>query len=261
VPPGKFSKLSSMPPKMSSTRALSGAMVVPISQLVPNILQVRQHFDLDALQELADDIKARGILEPLLVREAEPGSYEIIAGERRYRAAQVAGLVEVPVIVRQMDDKEAQFTMLAENLQRADLDPLDEQRFFQTLQREYNLSYSDIAKLINKSKGYVQNRLEGRIQALDENRSSQLQLSDNSQSGVNVVTSSTSTKRTSSSVNYNPAVYKRVSQFWDSTLQAIDNNPDEATVKQIRESIEDTEQKLAELKQKLAHVEEREQGN
>src|SRR5438309_1949828 len=103
-------------------------MLVVIEEIESNPFQVRQVFDEEALEELAADIKERGILEPLIVRQRkEDGFYEIIAGERRYRAAQIAGLTEVPVIVREMSEKDARFAMLAENLQRQDLDPHDEQ--------------------------------------------------------------------------------------------------------------------------------------
>lgn len=246
---GNLSSLASV----ASTKRLEGAIILSLTDLVPNFFQVRQHFDQEALDELAEDIKERGILEPLLVRETEEGTFEIIAGERRYRAAQAAGLTEVPVIVRQMNDKEAQFATLAENLQRQDLDPKDEQRYFQQLQGEYNLSYAEIAKLINKSKGYVQNRLEGRIQKLqtnENNRSSQLQLSEISQSSQAPKTN----KPTPSSFKYNPAVYRRVSQFFDNTIQILENNPDKQMIEQIRESVADTEKKLAELKKKLSEA-------
>lgn len=243
-PLNRAARVSNILDSVSSTRALEGALMVKIAQLVPNFLQVRQYFDEAALVELAEDIKARGILEPLIVRQAEPGTYEIIAGERRYRAAQQAGLVEVPVIVRQMDDREVRFAMLAENLQRQDLDPRDEQRFFQTLQTEYNLSIRDIAKLINKSKGYVENRLEGKLLEMIERPSQgqKLEISHSVASAIPVA-------------KYNPAVFKRVSQFFDNTLEVVKSKPDKNTVEQIRVNIEETERKLAELKKELDGLE------
>ena len=144
---------------VTSTRRLVGALVVPVAMVVPNRQQVRQVFNEDTLQELADDIKVRGILEPLVVRESQPGKYEIIAGERRHRAAQLAGLTELPVIVQVMDDEQARLATLVENIQREDLDPADEKRFFEQLQAIYNLSTSEIGKMINKSQSYVSKRL------------------------------------------------------------------------------------------------------
>jgi ParB/RepB/Spo0J family partition protein len=148
--------------------------LVDISQVSPNPQQIRQIFDQTALEELAADIKVRGILEPLIVREKAPEQYEIVAGERRYRAAQLAELKQLPVIVRQFDDRETRFAMLAENLQRQDLDPADEQRFFRELMEQYNLSQAEIAKLINKSRGYVQNRIEGNLQSMQATQDGKL---------------------------------------------------------------------------------------
>lgn len=253
---GKFSKLSSKP-KLTSTQAIVGAIIVPIAQIVPNLYQVRQHFNAEALAELAQDIKSRGILEPLLVREIEPGTYEIIAGERRHRAAQMAGLTEIPVIVRSMDDREARFTMLAENLQRQDLDPRDEKHFFQELQSIYNLSNREIAQLISKSSMYVQRRLNDELATLqtepvtparvgeeNNNANGALLLRENSQASL----------RKPAQIGFNPAVYKRVSQFFDNTLSIVKSKPDPATVKQIKESIADAETKLATLKKELENL-------
>jgi hypothetical protein len=101
-----------------------------------------------------------GVLPHLV--ETIPGQYEIIAGEWRYRTAQAAGLAEVPVVVRDMDDKEARFAMLAENLQRQDLDAEDEKHFFEQLQSEFNYSQKEIAELVNKSRAYVSQILAGK---------------------------------------------------------------------------------------------------
>src|SRR5690242_17448059 len=121
------------------------ARLLKISRLSPNPNQPRRTLDAGRDEELAADIKERGILEPILVRaigEDDEGTlYQIIAGERRYRAALAAGLGRVPVIIKNYNDQEARFTSLVENLQRLDLDPLDEAHFFQTLSGEYNFSY------------------------------------------------------------------------------------------------------------------------
>jgi ParB/RepB/Spo0J family partition protein len=258
---GPLNRASTVLTGVSSTRALEGAIRVKLEQLVPNFNQVRQYFDEEALAELSKDIEARGIIEPLIVREvnAEPGTYEIIVGERRYRAAQMAGLEEVPVIVRTMDDREARFTMLAENVQRQDLDPRDEQRFFITLQNEYNLTQSEIGKLINKSQTYVSLIISGEYTTLqkkvvtepDREKSNKISekniLRENSQS-INDKTSSLKVKP----ARYNPKVYKRVSSFFDDTLAALEGELEESMVDQIRQDLEDAEAKLAALKEKLA---------
>ncbi len=137
------------------------ALLVDIETLKPNPDQPRRTTDPKQDEDLRDDIKIRGILEPIIVRPA-PGvgadAFEIVAGERRFRAAQAAGLRVVPVIVQELSDKDVQLISLAENLQRAELSPLDEGRFFQKLSDQYNWSTYDIAKAINKSQGYVQSR-------------------------------------------------------------------------------------------------------
>ncbi len=241
---------------VSTTRSLQGALVVPLNQLVPNFQQVRQHFDQEALGELAEDIKVRGILEPLLVRETEPGTYEIIAGERRYRAAQLAGLEEVPVVIREMDDQQARFAMLAENLQRQDLDPRDEQRFFLALQAEYDFSLRDIAHLINKSAMYVQRRLSGEIEGLEnvtQKRNAPLQI-------VNSVTQKPKDSKARVPF-YNPKVYRRVSEFWETALEAVKAGPDAKILEQIKQDVSDQETKLAALKAELATLEKQQSRN
>lgn len=150
----------------STDRALAEARIIPIDWVKPNSGQVRRSFNQEALEELAADIKERGILQPLVVRQVVGDSYEIIAGERRYRAAQIAELAELPVIIKTMTDREARLANLAENLQRQDLEPVDEKAFFEVLQNEYNLSLADIARIINKSVGYVRNRLSGNLEVL-----------------------------------------------------------------------------------------------
>jgi ParB/RepB/Spo0J family partition protein len=252
-------------------KTIAGAIILPLSQLVPNFQQVRQYFDEVALDEFAEDIKNNGILEPLLVREAEPGTYEIIAGERRYRAAHKAGLTEVPVIVREMSDKEARLAMLSENLQRQDLDPRDEQRFFQALQHEYNYSITDLAKIVNKSRDYVRNRLEGKLNVMQPAAETEAtiseinhetcpkhELQEISQSVSDSSPNVASKKATLS--KYNPAVYKRVYQFWDNTLEVVKNKPDRDTVAKIKGSLQEMKQKLAELEQELISLEVEEEG-
>jgi len=252
-------------------KTIAGAIILPLSQLVPNFQQIRQYFDEVALDELTEDIKNNGILEPLLVREAEAGIYEIIAGERRYRAANKAGLTEVPVIVREMGNKEARLAMLSENLQRQDLDPRDEQRFFQALQNEYNYSISDLAKMVNKSRDYVRDRLDGKLAAMQPSSETEVtvgeinhetrqnhELRENSQSVSNVSLGTTSKKAGIS--RFNPAVYKRAYQFWDNTLEVVKSKPDRDTVDKIKVSLQEMKEKLAELEQELSSLELEEKG-
>jgi ParB/RepB/Spo0J family partition protein len=247
IPTGQFAG-------MGSTRSLVGALIVPITDLIQNSQQVRQIFNEETLQELADDIRERGILEPLIVREKEPGIYEIIAGERRYRAAQIAGLTELPVIVREMSDKEARFAMLVENIQREELSDVDEQRFFRQLQDEYNLSITDIAKLINKSQRYVARRLTGELVSFQRTDSE-----ENNNAGVlptlQEISQTKPKEKPKTLVRFTPAAFKRVTQTLDNTLIIIKDNPDAKTVAQVKQSLAEMKQKMSELEQELSNLE------
>ena len=143
---------------------LANARRIDINKIVPNPFQVRQNFDSldarEALKQLADDISERGILQPLVVRQIAPDKYEIVAGERRYRAAKEAKKTWLPVVVYEMDDEQARMASLVENVQRKDLDVDDEARFLAALKNEYTLSDSEIARRINKSQTYVTKRLK-----------------------------------------------------------------------------------------------------
>lgn len=140
----------------ASPRAASTAL---IEQLHPNRDQPRRHFDDEALQELADSIAAHGVLEPILVRKREAGGYEIIAGERRWRAAQRAGVQELPIHVRELSDAVAFEAALVENIQREDLNPLETARAFQRLIDEYGHSQQQVAERVGKSRVAVTNSL------------------------------------------------------------------------------------------------------
>lgn len=135
------------------------AFIVPLKSLEANAAQPRQSHDDERDRELAEDIKARGILQPILVRPLKSGLYQIVAGERRYRAARLAGLEEVPVVIKEYNDEQARYASLVENLQRQDLDPLDEGRFYDILNVQENISIRDIAAFIHRSHFYVQDRL------------------------------------------------------------------------------------------------------
>lgn len=130
-----------------------------IEQLHPNRDQPRRHFDDEALQELADSIAAHGVLEPILVRKREAGGYEIIAGERRWRAAQRAGVQELPIHVRELSDAVAFEAALVENIQREDLNPLETARAFQRLIDEFGHSQQQVAERVGKSRVAVTNAL------------------------------------------------------------------------------------------------------
>lgn len=143
----------------SEKRALaSGEMKVKISLVVPNADQPRKVFDKAALEELTASIKEYGVLDPLLVRK-KGDTYEIIAGERRWRAAQAAGLKEVPVICREYTERQAAEIAIIENLQREDLNAIEEAQAYQQLIDEYELSQEDVANIVSKNRTTITNSL------------------------------------------------------------------------------------------------------
>jgi len=130
-----------------------------IAEIVPNRSQPRKYFDEAALTELAESIAQHGVLQPLLVRPMPDGTYQLVAGERRWRAARQAGLNEVPVVVREMTDRDAAELALIENLQREDLNPMEEAQGYRTLIETYGLTQEETAKAVNKSRPAVTNAL------------------------------------------------------------------------------------------------------
>ncbi len=132
---------------------------LPLHKIEPNPLQPRREFDPEALQTLADSIAAHGLIQPLSVREMPNGYYQIIAGERRWRAARMANLDEVPVLVLDADDRTVMELALVENLQREDLNPMEEATGFQTLMDEYGLTQETIAERVGRSRSAVANSL------------------------------------------------------------------------------------------------------
>jgi ParB family chromosome partitioning protein len=132
---------------------------LPIQKLEPNPQQPRQAFDEEALAELADSIAQHGLIQPITVRALEGGFYQIIAGERRWRACRLAGLTEVPVNIVEADDKAAAQLALIENLQREDLNPLEEARGYETLMDRYGLTQEEVASSVGKSRPAVANAL------------------------------------------------------------------------------------------------------
>jgi len=129
-----------------------------MEKIVPSSLQPRQEIDSRELEELKNSIKEKGILQPILVRRKE-NRYEIIAGHRRYFAAKSLGIKELPTIIKELSDKEALAFALVENLQRKDLNPIEEATSFKRLHEEFNLTYEEIARLVNKDKTYIANAL------------------------------------------------------------------------------------------------------
>ena len=132
--------------------------IVKITKVEPNREQPRKNFDEDALQELADSIKQFGLLQPILVQDRKD-YYEIIAGERRWRAAKLAGLKEVPVIIRNYSNQEIVEISLIENIQREDLNPIEEALAYKRLLEEFNLKQDEVAERVSKSRTTVTNSM------------------------------------------------------------------------------------------------------
>ena len=144
---------------MQTAQPPSGAQLLPLQKVEPNPLQPRKSFDPDELQALADSIAMHGIIQPLTVRQLPSGFYQIIAGERRWRAARIAGLHEVPAIVIEADDRKMTELSLIENLQREDLDPIEEAEGYKTLMDNYQLTQEEAAERVGKSRSAVANSL------------------------------------------------------------------------------------------------------
>lgn len=134
-------------------------VTLKISQIEPNRTQPRRSFDEEALQELAGSIADHGVLQPILVRPQIYGGYQIVAGERRYRASRMAGLTEIPAIVRELDDSQTMQLALIENLQRQDLSPMEEAQGYRTLMDSYGFSQEEVARTVGKSRSAVANTL------------------------------------------------------------------------------------------------------
>ncbi len=153
--PGAEASASAAPPGAPST--------LPLDDMVPGIYQPRTRMDEGALYELAESIKAQGIMQPILVRRLAQGEnagrYEIIAGERRFRAARIAGLAEVPVLVREVPDESAAAMALIENIQREDLNPLEEAQGLARLVKEFGLTHEQAAQAVGRSRSAASNLL------------------------------------------------------------------------------------------------------
>ena len=137
----------------------AGNLYLPISQVESYSAQPRKLFDEDALAELADSIREHGVIQPLTVRKLSSGYYQIIAGERRWRAARLAGLTEIPAVVIEADDQKAAELALVENLQREDLNPMEEAAGYQSLIQTYHMTQEEAARRVGKSRSAVANAM------------------------------------------------------------------------------------------------------
>ena len=148
------------------TEASEGSLSIPISQVEPGLNQPRKRFDPESLADLAESIRIHGVIQPVAVRRLASGYYQIIAGERRWRAAKQAGLTEIPAIVIEADDRKVMELALIENLQREDLNPTEEARGYRTLMEDYGLTQEQVAERMGKSRPAIANTL--RLLALPE---------------------------------------------------------------------------------------------
>ena len=134
-------------------------VTLPLDEIIPNREQPRKQFDDEALADLSASIAQHGVLQPLLVRPMPDGSYQLVAGERRWRASRMAGLTEVPVVIRDMSEQESAELALIENLQREDLNPMEEAIGYRTLMDNYGMTQEQAAQVVNKSRPAVANAL------------------------------------------------------------------------------------------------------
>ena len=134
-------------------------LTLPIAKVEPRVAQPRKRFDEQALQDLADSIAQYGLIQPIVARKLDSGYYQIIAGERRWRASRMAGLTEVPVRVLEADDRRTAELALVENLQREDLNPIEEARGYKTLMEDYGLTQEETARSVGRSRPAVANAL------------------------------------------------------------------------------------------------------
>lgn len=167
IPENKSAKVSSSESKKTEETAglKSGEQMMKINMVEPNRDQPRRNFEEDALLELADSIKQYGVLQPLIVRKRND-YYEIIAGERRWRAAKMAGVKEVPVIIKEYNEQEILEIALIENIQRENLNPIEEAMAFKKLLEEFNLKQDEVAERVSKSRTAVTNSM--RLLKLDQ---------------------------------------------------------------------------------------------
>ena len=148
-----------IPPGDSEKSEEGGLLTVPVNSISPNPLQPRTEMDDQSLAELSESIKEHGLIQPLIVRQEDKGKYTLIAGERRWRAAQMAGISELPVVVKEASSQEMLEIALIENIQRADLNPIEEAHAYQQLVDEFNLTQETVAARVGKSRPTIANTL------------------------------------------------------------------------------------------------------
>lgn len=158
--------LMGAPSSLLDNPETTGVTMLPIAKVEANVAQPRKQFDGEALDDLADSISTHGILQPITVRRLQSGYYQIISGERRWRAARQAGLSEVPVLIIEADDRKVMELSLIENLQREDLNPMEEAAGFQKLMQDFQLTQEECAQRVGKSRPAIANAL--RLMALPE---------------------------------------------------------------------------------------------
>jgi len=144
---------------MGGAAATSELVQVPVGSIRPNSRQPRRRLDGEGIDELAESIRAQGLVQPVVVRASAEGGYELIAGERRWRAARAAGLATVPALVRETDDRDSLLLALVENVAREDLSPVDEARAYAVLMDEFGLGLGEVAEQVGRSKPTVSNRV------------------------------------------------------------------------------------------------------
>ncbi len=168
-----------------NTQENSSGITLKINEIEPNRGQPRKEFEDESLRELADSILNHGIIQPILVRPMVAGGYQIVAGERRWRAARMAGLREIPVLIKEMSDSEYMQLALIENLQREDLSPLEEASAFSILMKEHGMTQEDVAQAVGKSRPAIANAL--RLLALPKEISEMLQRGEISQAHARTI--------------------------------------------------------------------------
>ena len=156
--PGLGRGLSALLDEIKSPES-AGAQYIPIAQIIPNPMQPRRHFDQTALEELAESIRAQGVLSPIMVRPIGGDKYELVAGERRWRASQLAEMHDIPAMVRELRDGEALQIAIIENVQRADLNAIEEAASYKRLIEEYGHTQDLVAQMVGKSRSHVTNLL------------------------------------------------------------------------------------------------------
>ena len=144
---------------VAAAATIDGPQTLRVSEIEPKPDQPRKYFDQEALEQLADSISKHGLLQPIIVRESAGGFYQIIAGERRWRASKLAGLLEVPVIIMEADALKAAEIAIIENIQRQDLNPYEEATAYQSLMVQYNLTQEQVAEKVGKSRSAVANTM------------------------------------------------------------------------------------------------------